>query len=447
MKKSLALILAAMMVAGTASVAFAVEPSDVRMGDQVYVWDTDESAYIAKDKDGTVEYGDKIAFELTDEAGTAVITDSDEVKNLKAYPEYKVGEGLVAEKPTIVYKKVYTAPVAEKSQYELKNDPGVVTIGDTSGLAKVLYDADSSLNGKKIKLPSVIATLTDEEIVKALGLTGENISEVLASSAAKAALLTHIKAEGTYNKVVDTPEVKGGKAYRYVIELQLKDSTSTASKDFFGEMYVGRTSNGAKDERALSFNLTVSNDKDDQTDADYFEVKGKENWVIDFDDSDVCDIEFMSENGNTSYALFTVDASGQGKENVGFSVKYNSEIAAKYPEANLEFIKFTATPTFNRTGELWIYADEDSYIYEVTADGLKEIKNAEYDESAEAWYIKTRTLKSYVTSDVELDVTASSSSSEDASSSGTSSSNPTTGGTTGTTGGNPGDKYNPNTGR
>lgn len=83
----------------------------------------------------------------------------------------------------------------------------------------------------------------------------------------------------------------------------------------------------------------------------------------------------------------------------------------------------------------------------MTADGLKEIKNAEYDESAEAWYIKTRTLKSYVTSDVELDVTASSSSSEDASSSGTSSSNPTTGGTTGTTGGNPGDKYNPNTGR
>ena len=420
MKKTLALILAAMMVAGTASVAFAVEPSDVRMGDQVYVWDTDESAYIAKDKDGTVEYGDKIAFELTDEANTAVITDSDEVKNLKAYPEYKVGEGLVAEKPTIAYRKVLTS----RSFYGIKSDAqsGAITIDGSS------VTIDPTLLPKKVYKDDLSA-----------------LKEAIKDKSGKEA--TQGDVEATLSKFYNEAKAETKKEYRYVIELQLKDSTSTASKDFFGEMYVGRTSNGAKDERALSFNLTVSNDKDDQTDADYFEVKGKENWVIDFDDSDVCDIEFMSENGNTSYALFTVDASGQGKENVGFSVKFNSEIAAKYPEANLEFIKFTATPTFNRTGELWIYADEDSYIYEVTADGLKEIKNAEYDESAEAWYIKTRTLKSYVTSDVELDVTASSSSSEDASSSGTSSSNPSTGGTDGTTSGNPGDKYNPNTGR
>ena len=420
MKKTLALILAAMMVAGTASVAFAVEPSDVRMGDQVYVWDTDESAYIAKDKDGTVEYGDKIAFELTDEANTAVITDSDEVKNLKAYPEYKVGEGLVAEKPTIAYRKVLTS----RSFYGIKSDA---------------QSDDITIDGSTVTIdPTLLPKKVYKDDLSAL-------KEAIKDKSGKEA--TQGDVEATLSKFYNEAKAETKKEYRYVIELQLKDSTSTASKDFFGEMYVGRTSNGAKDERALSFNLTVSNDKDDQTDADYFEVKGKENWVIDFDDSDVCDIEFMSENGNTSYALFTVDASGQGKENVGFSVKFNSEIAAKYPEANLEFIKFTATPTFNRTGELWIYADEDSYIYEVTADGLKEIKNAEYDESAEAWYIKTRTLKSYVTSDVELDVTASSSSSEDASSSGTSSSNPSTGGTDGTTSGNPGDKYNPNTGR
>lgn len=94
------------MVAGTASVAFAVEPSDVRMGDDLYVWDSDDSRYELLTED-TVNYGDKIGFELTDEAKTAVITDSDEVKNLKAYPEYKVGEGLVAGKPTIEYRKVY----------------------------------------------------------------------------------------------------------------------------------------------------------------------------------------------------------------------------------------------------------------------------------------------------------------------------------------------------
>ena len=435
MKKSLALILAAMMVAGTATVAFAVEPSEVRMGDNLYVWDSDDSRYELLTKD-TVDYGDKIAFELTDEDRKAVITDSDEVKNLKAYPEYKVGEGLVASKPTIEYRKVY---VDAHKEYTGK----AVTSKESIEL-----DVNNDQTPDAVKLPKSFALTSDNkydiaDLVKELKVAnkGENwvdsIDETVASK-----IVNDSKAG--YSK--EQKEVAGSTQYRYLIVMELKDSTTTASKDLFGEMYIGRTSNGAKDNRPLKFNLTVSNDKDDQTDADYFEVKGKENWVIDFDDSDVCDIEFMSENGNTSYALFTVDASGQGKENVGFSVKFNSEIAAKYPEANLEFIKFTATPTFNRTGELWIYADEDSYIYEVTADGLKEIKNAEYDETAEAWYIKTRTLKSYVTSDVELDVTASSSSSEDASSSGTSS-NPVTGGTTGTTGGNTNVKPNPNTGR
>ena len=48
------------------------------------------------------------------------------------------------------------------------------------------------------------------------------------------------------------------------------------------------------------------------------------------------------------------------------------------------------------------YADEDAYIYEVTADGAKEIKGLKWDEDYEAWTFKTRTLKSYAISDVEL---------------------------------------------
>lgn len=346
MKKALALILAAMMVAGTSAVAFAAEP-DVKMSQEVFKWNSDNGCYEEIVNNATVSYGSKLAFPLWDSNSSAgYISDSDDIRNLKAYPEYKVGESLVAEKPTIEYRKV-----------------------SKDGVAK----------------------------------------------------------------------------YIYVIELELKDSTSTATKDFFGEMYVGRTSSSAKEKTYTEFNLTVANTKAPEEDAgsDYFEVAGEENYVIDFDDCDICDIEFTSKSGN-SYALFTVDASGQGKENVGFSVKFNSEIAAKYPEANLEFLSFTANPVFNRTGELYIYADEDTFIYEVTADGLKEIKNAEYDESSEAWVIKTRYLKSYAVSDVELDLTADK---DEASSSETSSSNPVTGGTTGTTEGNTNVKPNPNTGR
>ena len=59
-------------------------------------------------------------------------------------------------------------------------------------------------------------------------------------------------------------------------------------------------------------------------------------------------------------------------------------------------------PSFNKNGVAYIYADEDAYIYEVTADGAKEISGLKWDEDYEAWTFKTRTLKSYAISDVEL---------------------------------------------
>ena len=74
-----------------------------------------------------------------------------------------------------------------------------------------------------------------------------------------------------------------------------------------------------------------------------------------------------------------------------------------YDYANIDFVTFEKAPSFNKNGQVWIYADEDAYIYEVTADGAKEIKGLKWDEDYEAWTFKTRTLKSYAISDVELD--------------------------------------------
>ena len=73
-----------------------------------------------------------------------------------------------------------------------------------------------------------------------------------------------------------------------------------------------------------------------------------------------------------------------------------------YDYANIDFVNFVKTPSFNKNGVVYIYADEDAYIYEVTADGAKEIKGLKWDEDYEAWTFKTRTLKSYAISDVEL---------------------------------------------
>ena len=73
-----------------------------------------------------------------------------------------------------------------------------------------------------------------------------------------------------------------------------------------------------------------------------------------------------------------------------------------YDYANIDFINFEYAPSFNKTGVAYIYADEDAFIYEVTADGAKEIKGLAWDEDYEAWTFKTRTLGSYAISDVEL---------------------------------------------
>ena len=113
---------------------------------------------------------------------------------------------------------------------------------------------------------------------------------------------------------------------------------------------------------------------------------------------------------------FEVDVTGQGKLNLKNNVDFNKEFAAMYDYANIDFINFVKTPSFNKNGTVYIYADEDAYIYEVTADGAKEIKGLKWDEDYEAWTFKTRTLKSYAISDVELTEKTATEDKDDASS-------------------------------
>ena len=101
-------------------------------------------------------------------------------------------------------------------------------------------------------------------------------------------------------------------------------------------------------------------------------------------------------------AEFEVDVTGQGKLNLAWNTDFNKEFGEMYDYANIDFLTFEYTPSFNKTGTLYLYAPEDAFIYEVTADGAKEIKGLAWDEDYEAWTFKTRTLKSYAISDVEL---------------------------------------------
>ena len=102
-------------------------------------------------------------------------------------------------------------------------------------------------------------------------------------------------------------------------------------------------------------------------------------------------------------ALFTVDVTGQGKLDLRFNTKFDPEFADRYEYANIDFLTFPGTPRFNKTGDFYLYADEDAFIYKKGAEGVEEINGLEWSDEYDAWHFRTRELSAYVISDVELD--------------------------------------------
>ncbi len=217
-----------------------------------------------------------------------------------------------------------------------------------------------------------------------------------------------VKADWVVGKTDEKPSIEYKKiagGYYYTVEVKIPENDTNKKIDLNGTIAVYESSSDIKDEAIakseklmvdfnVAYGYNVKSGFDGTFDAEY-ETKGQ---VVDFDDdAEEIDIEFGDD------ATFTVDVTGQGKLNLKFNRDYNKEFAAMYDYANIDFLTFEATPSFNKTGILYIYADEDDkFIYEVTADGAKAVK-AEYDEDYGAYAIKTRTLKAYAISDVELD--------------------------------------------
>lgn len=190
--------------------------------------------------------------------------------------------------------------------------------------------------------------------------------------------------------------------YAYWVKISTKDSTGTKDIDLVGDISIGRTKTSAKgNEVTLGVTLTNTDNanKGDYTDReDDVYIEPGERAVVSFAD-DASD-EFTVEFGDDAYFVF--NARGQGKLNLAYNTKYNKDFAYDYDDANIDFINFEGEPTTNRTGTLYIYADEDSYIYEVTSKGAKKINGAYYDDDEEAWVIRTRNLTSYAISDKKL---------------------------------------------
>ena len=211
-----------------------------------------------------------------------------------------------------------------------------------------------------------------------------------------------VKAEWKVGELSEKPEiefVKIGAEYAYAVTFTLPESAEIKTTDLAGKIAVYESSSQLKDNYSdkeyitLSFGSEYGFKTEDYDGSDLAKAE-----VVDFDGySD--DVETLTFGDDFE---FEVDLSGQGKLNLKNNRDFNKEFAAMYDYANIDFINFVKTPSFNKNGIVYIYADEDAYIYEVTADGAKEIKGLKWDEDYEAWTFKTRTLKSYAISDVEL---------------------------------------------
>ena len=183
-------------------------------------------------------------------------------------------------------------------------------------------------------------------------------------------------------------------AYRYVVVFEVPELESAKTYDIAGEIKVAKSKTAAKTADAFNLDATVGKVVPFNDDT----INIIDESLVKFED--LTDVEITW--GEDEIAMFEVNVSGQGKLNLAYNTDFNKEFADKYDYANIDFITFEGTPSFNRTGKLYIYADADTYLYEVTEDGAKAVK-AEYDEDYEAWVLNTRTLKAYAISDVELD--------------------------------------------
>lgn len=226
-----------------------------------------------------------------------------------------------------------------------------------------------------------------------------------------------VYADWKVGEVDDNPEVKyvkyekeeGVYGYGYAAVVYIPETDSSKEFDLAGTLSVAKSSSKAKEaieQNKFDFDTSYASTSTILEDFDGGTLDNGGAIVKFAEDCGEIDIEFGEE------ALFTVNANGQGKLNLKYDTDYNGEFASMYDYANIDFLNFAGTPSFNRNGTLYIYAPEDSYLYEVTADGAKEL-DAEWDEDYEAWKLTTRTLTSYAVSDVELDAQSSTDTDED----------------------------------
>ena len=292
-----------------------------------------------------------------------------------------------------------------------------------AGVATTVFDKNTNDKAKSITRIKGTAYVVDGKVVGLADAQKAAVSSAISNEI--------VNASGSVDRVFNNK-------YTYWVEIKTKEDDTTKVLDLAGVLRIGSTKNKAEDAKnQFKLDNSLDNRVDDSNDKyvvvdDEWTFKPDSRSVVKFDKDAEDVVLYFGEN---EAAWYEFDARGQDALNLEFTFDFNKEIADLFPKANIDFLTFTSKPATNRTGDLYITADEDTFLYEVTEDGVKEIKGAEYIEEEGAWHIRTRKLGAYAISDIELDTSVKVEGKDEASSNSSTSSKPN------------GDKHNPDTGR
>lgn len=342
-------------------------------------------------------------------------------------------------------------------------------LGDLTALNKAVTDAQTTVDTKKSALYSATGKSTVADATSAVNTLKSTMDEAAEAQTTAATKVTTTYAayeaaqKNTYKYVYETDATKSVKItkkweesgtyvssvevvkkrvrddisgassssmqYIYFLAIKIKSSTSTQDRDLLGTVTLKKSgSDGFEVSTDISLEIGYSSASDTAGEGVIPKTPATFKKGDGFDEDS--DFEFEFEADGDSY--FAVSTVGQGSIVLGFDTEYDDDIGDKYPNADLWFYNGNYA-SFNRVGTLYLsYPDDDGYVYEISKSGELTRIDPDYDDSEEAYAIRTRTLGRYVISDTKLKVTSSSSSSSSSSGSGTGSGTGTGTGGTGT---------------
>lgn len=368
MKKVLATTLAVTMAAGMATTAFADRATTLKVDEtsKIYVANDDgvlnEAASSLRVKPGQTIYVQILSGNEGEDITNELVSKYKVVAEWSHGKEYVESTGIETKKVSATTGYVFTGE--GEPAYELKKNYGSLE-EIRNVLAEYKDHTEESCQDEPCTEESHFTKLDEDAISN---------------------VLSQYRAEVTTS-------------YRAVAAIKLKASLNTKLDDLMGSVKVIKKTSSNSTE-ATSKKITAEIGYGEVSASDTIEVDN-DNPVVNFEDYEG-EVELIFGNA----ASFVVDIRNQGRVYLAYSQKPNMDIIDQNPHANVDFMTFEGAPSFNKTGELRLFANEDSHVYEITAKGLKAV-DAKYDETDGAYILNTRTLGSYAIADKELKYTVS----------------------------------------